>query len=91
MSRTVDDPEYDIELTLSNGRLSIGPNTHPATIVQWVAACFLRPERVMTDECGETWTGAMMVERYLLQADEAVTGVSAAELAAAVHARWGGR
>lgn len=91
MSRELDDPDYDVEINMVNGRLSFGPNTHPAELVRWVAACFLHPERVMTDETGETWTGQQIVDRYLTDAHETVIGTSHAELHAEVMARWGGR
>ncbi len=86
MSRELDDPDYDVEVTLANGQLLVGPNAHPAELVRWVASLFLEPERVIPDDCGGTHTGRELVERYLSRPDgDGVGGVSHADMVAALQ------
>lgn len=65
MSRELSDPDHEVEVTLVNGDMVCGPNTRPEVWVRWVASLFLEPQRVIPDDCGGTYTGAELVERYL--------------------------
>lgn len=89
MSVELQDDEFDdIEVTLTGGGLRIGPNMHPANIIRWVVACYESPERVMTGDNGQKYTGADIVARYFRTGE--VDGTSHSQLYAAVQARWGG-
>jgi hypothetical protein len=82
-----DDEFPDLEATLTAGGIRFGPNMHPARLVLWVVACYEHPNREIRGESGERFTGEVLVSAYLRPGR--VGGTSAAELRAAVMARWG--
>lgn len=89
MSVELSDEEFpDLEVTLANGRLLVGPNMHPANLVRWVVACYEKPDRVIIGDGWQHFTGADIVRLYLRPCE--VGRAAHLELERAVMARWGG-
>jgi hypothetical protein len=98
MSADIRDDEFDVSFILTGGRIVFdGANCRPDAIARFVAACFLRPDRVV-DGDGERLTGRDLVDRYLSRIDERdhahrpiVDAVSHDDMRAAVAASMRGR